>query len=295
MDQLNSILVGIDFTPGCLAAVHQAARIAALSKATLHTIHVIDTLVVIDLQEALSEYQKDIQDHLFKGAQLAWERFAPSLAANAGLPLHVVIGNPLESIIDHVSREKVDLLVLGVHGTATGAVGIGDIAAACVRRSPSKVLLTRENHPGAYKNIVVGVDFSDTSLHALEAAERVAACDQATLHVVHVYQPPWRRLHYFAPTRETSLDFQKQYRDALLGRLESLTQNLKSRDSITTRFHLVEHTSDGRGIAEFATKSHADLIVIGTRGRSNLADVLLGSTAERVLKQATCSILTVRG
>lgn len=295
MDQLNSVLVGIDFMPGCGAAVQEAARIAAASKATLRAIHVIDTLVVVDLEEALSEYQRDIQDNLYKGAQLAWEKFDPSLAAKAGLALRVVVGNPVQAILAYIAKEKVDLLVLGVHGTATGSAGVGELASSCVRRSPTKVLLARDTHTGAYTNIVVGVDFSVASLKAMEAAERVARCDQATLHVVHVYQPPWRRLRYFAPTNETSPDFQKQYRDALLGRLDALTGKLEHRASINTQFHLVEHSSDGKGISEFAAKNKADLIVIGTSGRSNLAEVLLGSTAERVLKQATCSILTVRG
>ncbi|MBC7772241.1 MAG: universal stress protein [Pyrinomonadaceae bacterium] len=294
MDQLNSVLVGIDFAPSCSAALTEAARLASASNATLRAIHVIDTLVVVDLEEALSEYQRDIQENLLSDVKLAWEKFDPALAAKAGVPLKVVIGNPVQSILAAIAREKIDLLVLGVQGNATGA-GIGELAAACVRRSPTKVLLTRDNRAGPYRNIVVGVDFSALSLKALEAAEWLAEGDQATLHVVHVYHPPWRRLRYFAPTHETSPEFQQQYRDALLGRLEALAEELKDHAAAKTQFHLVEHVSDGRGISEFAAKNKADLLVVGTHGRSNLSEVLLGSTAERVLKQAMCSILTVRG
>ncbi|MBI3107868.1 MAG: universal stress protein [Candidatus Rokubacteria bacterium] len=49
----------------------------------------------------------------------------------------------------------------------------------------------------------------------------------------------------------------------------------------------------GRGITEFVEQVDGDLVVLGTRGRTNLRDILLGSTAERVVRDARCSILTV--
>lgn len=292
MDQLNSVLVGIDFAPGCATALKQGARIAKAGKARLLAIHVIDTLVVVDLKDALSEFQRDIQNNLLRDARQAWEHFDPSLEAKAGVSLRIVIGNPVEAILKEIAQEQIDLLVLGVDGA--GGAGIGERAAACVRRSPSKVLLARGTQVGAYAKIVVGVDFSDASLKALEAAERMALNDGATLHVAHVFQPPWRRLLYFAQGREASPEFQQEYRAGLLARLQSLAEKLQHRSTVPTEFHLVEHASDGKGISEFATTQKADLLVLGTRGRSNLADVLLGSTAERVLKQAPCSIMTVR-
>jgi nucleotide-binding universal stress UspA family protein len=52
--------------------------------------------------------------------------------------------------------------------------------------------------------------------------------------------------------------------------------------------------SYARGIVEYATSTNADLVVIGTHGKSNLRYLLLGSTAERVLRHTGCSVLAVR-
>src|SRR5262245_40235974 len=54
MDRLTSIVVGIDFSPASLTALAQALRFAEWNRATVHAVHVVDTLVVVDLQEALS-------------------------------------------------------------------------------------------------------------------------------------------------------------------------------------------------------------------------------------------------
>jgi universal stress protein E len=52
--------------------------------------------------------------------------------------------------------------------------------------------------------------------------------------------------------------------------------------------------SHGHGIAEYARRMHANLLVLGTKGRSNLRYVLLGSTVERLLREIPCSALVVR-
>lgn len=302
MNQLASILVGIDFTLCSAAAVRQAVRLAAWNRSALRAIHVIDTLVVIDLEEALSDFQKDIQKGLLSDAQRAWTNFMPGNPVKSNLALDIVIGNEAQSVLNAVRSQRVDLLVMGINGARTGTatpvkreLSVGELAKACVRRADCRVLLVDDHHEGAFRTIVVGVDFSPTSQRALETAFRVAAQDGAALHVVHVFEPPWSRLHYFTGASEATPEFQSKYRAALLGRLEGLVGSLgREAAYLKPEFHLVEHASDGRGLAEFAGNRKADLLVMGTRGRTNLADVLLGSTAERVLRIAPCSVLTVR-
>jgi len=173
------------------------------------------------------------------------------------------------------------------------------------------------------KSIVVGVDYSDCARTALAQAVRMAHWNQAALHVLHVidssvvqefaeatgqsvaqagqhgsqvhflhvFQGPWRRLRYLAPTPGTSPDFEKQYRAALEGRLREFVGQV---DSPEPRFALYEATNHGHGIAEFARQVRADLILLGTRGRTNLKYLLLGSTVERLLREVPCSVLAVR-
>jgi len=105
---------------------------------------------------------------------------------------------------------------------------------------------------------------------------------------------PWHKLHYRAPTPEAAPEFRRQYLNRLQGLLDAFV-DAKSADldGLECRTHLHEHQSYGRGIIDFATTHEADLIVLGTLGTSNLRSMLLGSTAERVLRETPCSVLAV--
>lgn len=81
---ISSIVVGADFTPCSAVALGQAMRIAAWSGAKLHVVHVIDTTVVIEIEEALSPMQQGIRDGLVKDAERAWAEFAKCIPGAAG-------------------------------------------------------------------------------------------------------------------------------------------------------------------------------------------------------------------
>jgi nucleotide-binding universal stress UspA family protein len=113
--------------------------------------------------------------------------------------------------------------------------------------------------------------------------------------VLHAFQPPWRQLHYRAPTPEADPHFQQQYRAGLERRLVAFAGTLGDRvSSLKPTFEVADCGGHRSGIVDAAARVHADLIVLGTRGRSTLRDILLGSTAEKVLRESRCSVLAVR-
>jgi len=67
-----------------------------------------------------------------------------------------------------------------------------------------------------------------------------------------------------------------------------------SRAALNVTLDIAEHDHYGRGIAAYAKQHHADLLVLGTQGRTNLRYALLGSTTERVLNELPCSALAVK-
>ena len=295
MSRVKTLVVGVDFTPCSASALKQAIRIAQRNQATLQVVHVIETLVVVDLEEALSPYQADVRAGLVRDAGKAWTEFTGNLSEASGLELEVEIDHPVVAILRRVQERSADLLVLGTHGTSPPDRGAGTLATACVRQARTSVLLVREPHAGPFTSVVACVDFSATSRQALEHAVRVATQDGAALHVLHVFHAPWHRLHYGAPTPQASPDYQKQYRDALRRRLEAFYEPFHDELArLEVRYALFDFPGHGRGITEFARQVGADLVVLGTRGRTNLRALLLGSTAERVVRDAPCSILTVK-
>ncbi|MEX2219654.1 MAG: universal stress protein [Phycisphaerales bacterium] len=296
MKQLRSIVVGVDFTPCSATALGQAVRLArgGGGAARVRAVHTIETLVLEEVAEIMPPTAVAIVDSVKADAQQAWNEFAPGVD-KSGVEFLVLVGNPLAEIL--AQSRGADLLVLGTHGTSPESQGTGTLATRCVRKAPTPVLLVRRSQTGPFRGVVAAVDFSETSRLALEAAAEVAVGDGAALHILHVFEAPWKRLHYRSPTPEAARDFQKQYSDILARRLEGFAQDVTSRPEVARlgpKFHLVESTSHGVGAVEFIQKHGCDLACLGTRGRTNLRDVLLGSTAERIVRQAPCSILAVK-
>lgn len=295
MNTITSIVVGVDFTPGSAAALREALRIAQWNRARVLAVHVIDALVADELVEALSAFQEDVQESLIADARQAWTDLAATVDGAGAVPIEVRVDHRVRGILAAARDARADLLVIGAYGTPEPAVGLGTIATACVRHARSKVLLVRNDQPGPFKAVVACVDFSPTSLLALDQAARVAAQDDAALHVLHVFDAPWRQLHYRAPTPEADPHFQKQYRDALERRLHAFAGELgREIDDLKPTFALFDYHGHRSGIVEYTTRVGADLLVLGTRGRTNLRDMLLGSTVEKAMRDSKCSVLVVK-
>ena len=292
---LTSIVVATDFSPCSAVAVAQAIRIGSWARATVHVVHVIDTVVVIELEHALSSMQQNIRNSLIDDATLAWKSFATTIPGASDLPVEVVINNRIVGILGCAREHNADLLIVGAFGHSPPDLGMGTVASACVRKSASNVLLVRDTQPGAFNSIVAAVDFSDTSALALVRAADFAAGENATLHAVHIFEAPWQQVNYGRPQTAETHRLQADYRDQLVARLHEFVKPAAAAYP-NLRLQVSCHDSFGHrsGIVEFARSVTADLIVLGTRGRTNLRDILLGSTAEEALHESHCSVLAVK-
>src|SRR5688572_28187814 len=116
MQSLRSILVGIDFTPGSRVALAEALRIARWNRASVRAVMVIDTLVAVELEEALSDLQRGVRDGLVADARKAWAAFTSTVDGAAAVPLEVRIDNQIAGILGAAREAGADLLVLGASG-----------------------------------------------------------------------------------------------------------------------------------------------------------------------------------
>ena len=145
--------------------------------------------------------------------------------------------------------------------------------------------------PG-FKTILCPVDFGELSAHALRHANLLAACGNA--RVIALYTNWFEAPPYFTAGRVDEL--QKQYREAFVEAERSLKAFVGSTlgenaGNIETR---VVEAMPVDGIRELATTTDADLIVMGTHGRSGFNRWMLGSVTERILRESTVPLLTVR-
>lgn len=140
--------------------------------------------------------------------------------------------------------------------------------------------------------ILVPTDFSDFSRFGLDYALALAARFEAELHLLNVVEDPT----IFVPdptmlgVAAVAIPPGELEKDALT-KLATLPGDLDNGHSIQ---RIVRHGSPFVEIVRYARDSSADLIVMGTHGRTGLNHILLGSVAERVVRKAPCPVLTVR-
>ena len=294
MDQIQTIVVAIDFSQPSAAAAIQAERLARRNRARLHVVHVIEELAITDLYHEFgnSVVQADVAE------TSARERLADFLQELGIAPdqgeLHIVVGSPFVDLLRLVRDVSADLLVLGSNGTVhTDAVGT--VASKCVRKAPTKVMLVRDPHRTPYTKIVACVDFSEASRAAVTQAMHVARQDEASLQIVHAFTPPWRMLHYRLPTPEALPEFQKKYEAQMEARLKKFAEDCNDgANDVGMDFGLIECMKPAYGVIEHLRNSGADLVVLTTRGRTGLKVLLMGTTAERIVRDSPCSVLAIK-
>jgi universal stress protein A len=134
-----------------------------------------------------------------------------------------------------------------------------------------------------FKKILCPIDFEGNSLRALRIATELAQDRKATLHLLHVVAVP--------PGPEVALSFGKMEAAARI-RLEKFAlQKVSGKAS----YEVDVTTGDaGTEILLVARRLRANLIVMATHGRKGVRRLILGSVAERVLREAPCPVLTVR-
>jgi universal stress protein A len=140
-----------------------------------------------------------------------------------------------------------------------------------------------------FKRIACGTDFSDTAETAWELACELARIHHAELILVHVFIEMPVYAEASAITITQVWEEQRAWvEQQLVERAEAATKR-----GLTARYLLRTGTAPDQ-IVQAATDEAADLIVIGTHGRSGIERLFIGSVAERVVRHAPCPVLTVK-
>ena len=145
----------------------------------------------------------------------------------------------------------------------------------------------------AIKRILVPTDFSEPAMAALDYAVKLARSLRSQLTVLFVVEPVYLAVptDMYAAIPNVDMLLVEQQRSAR-EQLSKLSQRLQKK-GVKCKAVLATG-SVYQCIANTARQMKADLIVLGTHGRTGLSHVLLGSVAERVVQTAPCPVLTVR-
>jgi nucleotide-binding universal stress UspA family protein len=141
-------------------------------------------------------------------------------------------------------------------------------------------------------NILVATDFSEPSAAALTYGRALAGHFKSMLHVVHVVGTIPSVFNGIEAYVVSVPDLQQQVEDAARKELEALL--IDSDDLPLFRRVLITSNVPAAAIVDYAKQERVGLIVAGTHGRGAVAHALVGSVAERIVRTAPCSVLTVR-
>ena len=176
-----------------------------------------------------------------------------------------------------------DLLVVGSRGRGPFAgLLLGSVSRACLQHAPCSVAVVRPEAPAttAHGRVVVGVDTSSDSRHALHVAAKEAHLRGAELHAVHAVH--WDHLggELIEPTTEQLVTWGERLVTKELAETGVIAHTVVA--SGTPPDVLVRHSAD------------ADLLVLGSRGHNPLAALALGSTSDHCVRHAACPVMVVR-
>lgn len=153
------------------------------------------------------------------------------------------------------------------------------------KKSPSRSL-------AQVKRVLVPVDFSEPSKSALQYAQSLGKQLGAALTLIHVVEPFWYPHDWdYVPGFEGKIGTEAREKEARK-RLAGLATELV--DSSVPTEPCVRVGTPWNEIVSAAENLDADLIIIGTHGRTGLKHVVMGSTAERVVRHAHCPVLVAR-
>ncbi len=290
---MKVVLAATDFSDSAAAGVRWAGEIARARGARLHLVH---GLMLPNLMADYIPSPPDLTEEIQAAAVARLDESANEVR-DSGLDVSTALklGIPSQSILEEAEETAADLVVIGTRGlSGIEHLLLGSTAERVVQRATCPVLSV---HPGdadralKIETVLVPTDFSRDARRATEAAKALlGGTGGARIVLLNVYHLPFEYTAY--GTVPTSFDYFKDVEGAALEHLDETAKELAA-DGLTVETRAVEGYPP-EAIVETAKEVEADLIAMGTHGRSGLAHLFLGSTAERVVQQASCPVLTVR-
>jgi nucleotide-binding universal stress UspA family protein len=306
MVNIARILCPVDFSDASRHALEQATVIAGWFEASLTVLHVHSEVFLPVPGLAMPGYSAELPleaEQRKRAVDEANEFVAPARAAGVKVDLAFETGLPTPHILAAAARQ-IDLIVMGTHGTSGFEhFMLGSVTEKVLRKAPCPVLTVppraRATSRLPLKRILCATDFSDSSLTALGLALAFAKESDARLTIVHVLEWPVEQpapaASVEAPVGGPIFDLEG-YRRMLEAdaaeRLKTLVP-ADAREWCTPETRVL-HGKPWAKILETAASEETDLIVLGVRGRNAFDMLLFGSTANQVVRQATCPVLTVK-
>jgi nucleotide-binding universal stress UspA family protein len=295
--QFQTILCATDLSDNANHAVTHGIALAREFQARLLICHVID----LPTPAMYGEAYLAPEEHLNRNLEYARENLTELMAGQQVKWEPIITVGPAADEISRIAREQdADMTVTATRGRkGLKRLLLGSVTERLMRTLPCPLLVVRAAEPLAQlpqegglqvRRILVGCDFSPDAdlafVHALSMAQEF----QAELHLVHVIEMPVYT-DILKPVLEHRRESSEAVKDFLQEKLRHLVPE-EARHWCRPKTALLEGQPYDQ-LLQYAGAQAIDLIVLGVRGHGLIGTMIVGSTTDRVIRQANCPVLSV--
>ncbi len=184
-------------------------------------------------------------------------------------------GNPIQELLKLSRIKDVDMMMMGRKQSLKGS---GIVSSHIARKSPCTLLLVPENGKYNLQKVVVAVDYSRHSILALDCAHEICKNGGAELHLANAYSVPVG----FYKTGKSYEEFANIMMENAENHADKMLRQLGLTPGYHCHYLLAERGNYVDPINDFCHEVQADLIVVGSKGRTDASAILMGSLAEKL-------------
>jgi nucleotide-binding universal stress UspA family protein len=299
MIKLKNILVPVDFSQPASKALRYGLSLAIKFRARLVVAHVVPSLAMFDY--GLPETTQELEKLAFDDAKKSLDEAIPVDYRDL-VSIHPIIttGDVREELLRIIHDEKIDLVVMGSHGRRIiERFFLGSTTEHILRKVPVPVLTVSRIIPGheihtpgpvPIRRIVYAVDLSESTEIGLRYSAELARTFGAELELVHAIDPLETGQWGIEVPGTQPFDL-SEIETIARERLQQIVDSVEIED-IKVNISVVEGIPHNT-IIRFADEVNADLLVQNLKNKGVLERVMLGATAERVIRASHIPVLSL--
>ncbi len=278
MFKFDNILICLDLTEMDESLIGYANFLVdTFNPSSVTFIHVMDTYEIPEeitgtitdgdkpLKDLLKEeIEEKVQDH-YKHA----DKLKPTVIMEEGLTV--------EKIVKYAEKNKTDLALMG---KKIGYVGEGGVVKKIIGLIPSSVLLISETSAYRFTRIMVRTNFASPSVVALQMGQYLQSITGASIEFHNVYKLPYN----FFPEQsaQAAQKLKAQLEPYMTKKYEKFVKKYKLPADIPFNYTVDVKGDEAQSLYNYAVRNQVDLVITGTKLKSQLANIIMDSTSEKL-------------
>ncbi|MDN6858748.1 universal stress protein [Pseudomonas sp. CAN2814] len=281
---MKSLMVATDLSGRSEKALHRAAALAKRYACPWTVLYVVDE----DQPSAL------IDQELTQVRMMLEARLVELTELGGTCPqLLVERGDPNQQILAAAKKQACEMLVMGAHRKSVlRDIFVGTTVERVLRAGQLPVLVVNQPAAGQYRDLLIALDTSPASAHAVEVANDLGMLEGAVRRGVYAFSPLAKGMMQYSGVSEERIDeFVGSESRQAVDELKKFLHEQHLEDRIDEQ--LVAVGLPGNVLQRMVDKHRPDLLVMGTRGMGGIKRALIGSVADYALRELDCDILVV--